>query len=69
MTPSRGARALREWREGEGLSYNAAAKRFETDRDTYMKWESGASVPTLRYVARATDIAGVHWRSWLEGNR
>lgn len=65
MQPSRGAILLREWRVGEGLSQNAAAKRFAADHSTYANWEVGR-VPTLSYAARIEDVTKIAMRSWLE---
>lgn len=62
---SNGAVLLRAWRAGQRLSPNGAAKVFGTDRETYMRWESGAGVPTLRFAIPLEDIAGVSCRSWI----
>jgi len=62
---TRGAVLLRGWREREGLTVNAAAKLFQTDRETYARWE-GTGIPSLRFLAALEDLAGVPMRSWLE---
>jgi DNA-binding XRE family transcriptional regulator len=63
---SKGSLSLRAWRVKAGLSPNAAAKQIGADRDTYLRWESGEGVPTLRFAVPIEDTAGVAMRSWLE---
>lgn len=61
---SKGAILLKAWRISLDLTVNAAAKRFNTDRETYQRWETGG-VPHLRYVVAIEDIAAIPHRSWL----
>lgn len=60
---TRGAIELRAWREGQGLTRGGAAKKFATDRDTYRRWEEGAT-PRLHHLVRIEEVSGIGIRSW-----
>lgn len=66
---SRAAVLLRAWREGEGLSQNAIARRLGTDRDTYVRWELGGGLPKVRFAVAIEDLTGIAVRWWLEPQR
>jgi hypothetical protein len=64
---SKGAKLLLAWRTGQGISCNAAAKRFRVDRGNYMRWEDVPGCqPALRHAVALEDVAGIPVRSWLE---
>lgn len=64
MTLNQGAILLLQWREGQGLSRNKAAKVFRTDRGTYEGWELGV-VPSTRFAVAMEDELGIPVRSWM----
>jgi DNA-binding XRE family transcriptional regulator len=49
---TRGAAALRAWRERNRLTQQRAAEKFLTSRQTYGLWETGKIRPNLTHVLR-----------------
>ncbi len=43
-----GARALKRWRESQGLSHGAAGERIDVSRVAVLEYERGSKVPPLQ---------------------
>lgn len=61
---SQGARLLREWRKGRGLTLDALAEKLGTNKYMLSRYENGVHVPETRRAILIEDLCGVSVASW-----
>lgn len=50
--------AIREWREGQGLSQATCAKRVGVAQSAWNQWETGKGEPRVRFAVRLELLTG-----------
>lgn len=60
---------LRRWREGEGLSQEALAKRLRVHQSRVSRWEAGDSVPELPQAIALAKLARIRVDDWVSAGQ
>lgn len=56
---------LKQWREREGLTEEAASLKLGVSEHVYRKWESGDREPQTSTAFNVELWTGIPWNAWL----